>query len=137
MKKCIKNLFQQLGFSLHKVSVSYPWLEKHKIPRHIITINKQIQKKYIKHARDFGIQKNYSLQNAKLFKIAVENHLQSSTTKVRSGTFRKKRSVFHYFDQQTDLNVMFDEKTGDFISGWRLNESQIKALIETGNIGGG
>jgi len=136
MKKCIKNLLQKLGFSLHKVSVSYPWLEKHKIPRHIIR-NKQIQKKYIKHARDFGIKKNYSLHNTKLFKIAIENHLQSSTTKVRRGTFRKKRSVFHYFDPQTALNVMFDEKTGDFVSGWRLNESQIKALIETGNIGGG
>lgn len=135
MKKCIKNLLQKLGFSLHKVSVSYPWLEKHKIPKYII-INKQIQKKYV-HARDFGIQQTYSLQNRKLFKIAIENHLQSSTTKVRRGTFRKKRSVFHFFDPQTALNVMFDEKTGYFISGWRLNESQIKALIETGNIGGG
>ncbi len=136
MNKCIQNLLQKLGFSLHKVSVSSPWLEKDKIPLDIIISKDQIKKKY-KHARDLGLPKSYNLQTTKLFKIAIENHLQSSTTKVRRGTFRKKRSVFHYFDPQTALNVMFDEKTGDFVSCWRLNESQIKALIETGNIGGG
>jgi hypothetical protein len=44
--------------------------------------------------------------------------------------------VVHYFDPQTALNVIFDDQ-GYFISGWKLKENQLKAIIDTGNIGGG
>jgi len=96
--------------------------------------DKQLQSKF-KHASDFGIQESYSLQNIIKFRMAIENHLQSSTTKVRRGTFRG-RSVVHYFDPKTALNVIINDK-GYFVSGWKLNEDQLKAIIDTGNIGGG
>ena len=96
--------------------------------------DKQLQSKF-KHASDLGIRESYSLQNIIKFRIAIENHLQSSTTKVRRGTFRG-RSVVHYFDPKTPLNVIINDK-GYFVSGWKLNEDQLKAIIDTGNIGGG
>lgn len=107
---------------------------KQSIKKRIYFQNKQLQEKF-KHASDFGIQESWSLQNLTKFQIAIENHLQSSTTKVRRGTFRRM-PVVHYFDPQTALNVFLDDK-GYFISGWKLKENQLKAIIDTGNIGGG
>ncbi|WP_293353040.1 MULTISPECIES: colicin D domain-containing protein [unclassified Microcoleus] len=104
-----------------------------KLPVYIIQ-EKQLQRKF-KHASAFGIRGSYSLDNIIKFKMAIENHLQSSTTKVRRENFRG-RSVVSYFDPQTALKVIFDDK-GYFVSGWKLNESQLKAIIDTGNIGGG
>lgn len=99
----------------------------------IVIEDKQLQSKF-KHAGDFGIRGSYSLQNKIKFKTAIENHLQSSTTQVRKGTFRRK-SVFHYFDTQTALNVILNDR-GSFLTGWKLNEKQLKAIRDTGNIGG-
>lgn len=99
----------------------------------IVIEDKQLQRKF-KHAGDFGIRGSYSLQNIKKFKTAIKNHLQSSTTQVRKGTFRRK-SVFHYFDTQTGLNIILND-CGYFVSGWKLNEKQLKAIIDTGNMGG-
>ncbi|MEG4006450.1 colicin D domain-containing protein [Microcoleus sp. Pol11C1] len=96
--------------------------------------DKQLQSKF-KHASDFGIGGSYSLENIRKFRNAIENHLQSSTTKVRNGTFRRM-SVVHYFDPKTALNVILNDQ-GYFVSGWKLNEDQLKAIIDTGNIGGG
>lgn len=99
----------------------------------IVIEDKQLQRKF-KHAGDFGIRGSYSLQNIIKFKTAIKNHLQSSTTQMRKGTFRGK-SGFHYFDTQTALNVILNDN-GYFVSGWKLNEKQLKAIIDTGNIGG-
>jgi hypothetical protein len=108
---------------------------KQSIKKRIIYFHdKQLQEKF-KHASDFGIQESWSLQNLTKFQIAIENHVQSSTTKVRWGTFRRM-PVVHYFDPQTALNVFSDDK-GYFISGWKLKENQLKAIRDTGNIGGG
>jgi hypothetical protein len=64
---------------------------KQSIKKRIYFQNKQLQEKF-KHASDFGIHESWSLQNLTKFQIAIENHLQSSTTKVRRGTFRRKVS---------------------------------------------
>ncbi|MCU9588903.1 RHS domain-containing protein [Proteus mirabilis] len=98
-----------------------------------VNFNKsQIQKKF-KHAEDFGISGSANKQNFEAFEQAMKNHIELPTTVNISGTYRWKQDVIHYFDPKTGLNVMAD-KSGNFISGWKLSERQIADLVELGNV---
>ncbi len=94
----------------------------------------QLRKKF-KHACDFGVLGHCSSQTLLEFKAAVEAHLESSRVKVIFGTLRG-RSMVHYFDPTTSLNVSMSDN-GDFVSGWKLSPAQVRALIDSGNVGGG
>ncbi|MDK3157422.1 colicin D domain-containing protein [Kamptonema cortianum] len=61
--------------------------------------------------------------------------LKNNTTTAIKGEYRKK-SVTHYCNVKTKLNVILDDK-GNFISGWKLNSTQLKQILNTGSIGGG
>lgn len=97
-----------------------------------VTFNQiQLQKKF-KHAGDFGITGNFNSANALKFQQAVETHIASPTAKVIQGTYRGN-PVIHIFDQNTGINVMV-EKTGEFISGWKLNAAQAKNVLTRGSL---
>lgn len=42
--------------------------------------------------------------------------------------------VYHYYNPETDLNVMVDRSNNKFISGWRLSSDQILNMKNNGNI---
>jgi len=77
------------------------------------TASKQLQAKF-KHAEDFGVFENYSPSSATKFEAALKEHK---------------------FDPLTNRNVIMDTD-GNFVSGWKLNPDQIKALTTTGKLGG-
>lgn len=99
---------------------------------HYTFSDKQLQKKY-KHAEVFGIEGNYNLQNAKLFKNAIIQHLRDPQTQMIEGIFRNNE-VFHHFNSKSNINIMFAKHTKKFLSCWKLNEKQIKYIKETGKI---
>lgn len=101
--------------------------------RGIITLNKQLQKKFIKHAKDFGIVGNESKVTLKAFSEAIETHVKSNSTEIIEGSYRNTQKVVHYLDKSTGLNVMKDYN-GKLISGWKLSPDQLKNLLERGNI---
>ncbi len=97
-----------------------------------VTFNQlQLQKKF-KHAGDFGITGNFNSANALKFQQAIESHIASPTAKVIQGTYRGN-PVTHIFDQKTGINVMV-EKTGEFISGWKLSSGQAKNVLTRGSL---
>lgn len=102
--------------------------------RNIKTSPKSLQKKF-KHANDFGVEGNYSVDNAAKFKQAIENHVNSSSTKVIRGTYHGQ-PVKHYVNPQTGLNVIKDS-SGQFVSGWKLSSAQLKHVLSGGKLGGG
>ena len=55
------------------------------------------------------------------------------STHVRRGTYRGQ-DVFHYFNPETNLNVMVNPVNNKFISGWLLSPDQILNLKNNGNI---
>ena len=95
---------------------------------------KQLQKKYQKHAADFGLTGPYNKQNAQLFQETLESHIMNPTTQPIVGTYRTTQNVTHYYDSTTGLNVMSDAVTGEFVSGWRLSTDQIGNLLSNGNV---
>ena len=99
------------------------------IPRTVSFSGNQLQKKF-KHASDFGIRGNYSKANAEAFKQAIEKHIQSSSTSVIQGTYRGE-PVVHFLNKSNGLNVI-TKKSGDFISGWKLNPSQLQNVVSRG-----
>lgn len=97
-----------------------------------ITFNPvQLQKKF-KHATDFGVVGNYSAANATKFQQAIESHIASPAAKIIQGTYRGN-PVTHIYNPATGINVMV-EKTGEFISGWKLNSAQAGNVLTRGSL---
>jgi hypothetical protein len=101
-----------------------------RLPSGCVIDNRQIQKKF-KHAPDFGVSGNYNPKNAQLFKDKIIQHMKNPSTKFLEGTF-KTTKVTHYFDPKTGLNVMFNNETNKFISGWKLTDKQFKNIQDRG-----
>ena len=93
--------------------------------------NKQLQKKFKDHASPFGVTGNYNSVNRELFRKALIKHMRENLICI--GTYRSK-PVYHYYNPDTELNVMVDIKTNKFISGWRLSREQIENMERNGNI---
>ena len=93
--------------------------------------NKQLQKKFKDHAWQFGITGNFDSANRELFRKALIKHMNENLICI--GTYRGK-SVYHYYNPDTNLNVMFDRKTNKFISGWKLNDEQLENVINRGSL---
>lgn len=95
-----------------------------------VTFNQiQLQKKF-KHATDFSVVGNYSPANALKFQQAIESHIASPTAKIIQGTYRGN-PVIHIIEPKTGINVML-EKSGEFISGWKLNAAQASNVLTRG-----
>lgn len=95
---------------------------------------KQLQKKF-KHAVDFGVRSSWRKGADETFRQAIQAHLRNAQTVVFRGTYRNN-PVTHFFNPQTGVNVM-RTPTGNFLSGWRLNPSQVSRLTRTLGIGAG
>ncbi len=93
---------------------------------------KQLQKKFQKHAEDFGIKGNYNPANAQKFQDAVQKHVQSDATKVIQGTYHKN-PVTHFLNPKTGLNVIRNSE-GAFVSGWKLNPGQLNNVLIRGSL---
>lgn len=49
----------------------------------------QLQRKFAKHAADFGVDGNYNLANLLRFQQAIEQHVADPANLVLHGTYRK------------------------------------------------
>jgi len=94
---------------------------------------RQLQSKYTKHAGDFGVKGNYNPANRAAFQNALQEHINDPDTQVISGTYRNTQAVDIYYNSTTE-NMMMADKSGNFISGWRLSADQVANLMRTGNI---
>lgn len=91
---------------------------------------RQLQKKF-NHAKDFGISGNYNPAQGDLFQRKLIEHMKS--THACLGTYRGK-PVYHYYNPDNNLNVMVNRTNDKFISGWGLDDNQIKYMERNGNI---
>jgi hypothetical protein len=67
----------------------------------------------------------------KLFRDALIDHMKS--VKPKDGTFHGD-PVIHYLDETTGLNVMINLETKKFISGWKLEDDQVKNILNRGSL---
>lgn len=90
--------------------------------------NKQLQKKW-KHAADFGVNGNYNSANSAAYRQAIQSHMRDPGTQIIQGTYRGQQ-VTHFYNSQTGINVM--TSNGRFLSGWRLNATQMQNVVSRG-----
>ncbi|WP_187775684.1 RHS repeat-associated core domain-containing protein [Luteimonas suaedae] len=90
-----------------------------------------------KHAVDFGVPGNASNSTMAELSTAIQRHVDSDSTIAIQGTYaRGNLAVTHFVNPNTGLNVMKDA-SGNFLSGWRLSDQQLKHVLESGRLGGG
>ena len=116
--------------ALNGVGKAAQYLAKRKALRSAIP-SRQLQAKF-KHAKDFGIEGNFSSSNAKRYSDAIKRHISSSETEVVKGVYRGNESLI-FIDRQTRLGVI-TKPDGSFVSGWRLTEDKITHLFKGGVI---
>jgi hypothetical protein len=102
-----------------KPDINFPW--------------RQLQKKYNDHAPDFGVFGNANKAKIQEFQAAMERHIADPSTRVIVGTYKQTIPVTHYVNPTTGLNVMKDA-AGDYISGWRLNPTQLWNVLNRGSL---
>jgi hypothetical protein len=98
----------------------------------LTTTRAQIERKY-KHAIDFGVTEPKSAAAYKAFAEEVDRFVSASTTTRVFGTYRGKPVVLNY-DAATHL-VVVQAPSGTFISGWKMYEKQLRAVIERRSLG--
>jgi hypothetical protein len=116
------------GGKKNEVKVEY-------IPQFNATISdKQLQKKY-KHAKEFGLLSDYNVQNRKLFKEKILEHMRKPDTQTIKGRY-KEIPVTHYYNPETGLNALFmrNKESNSFISAWKLSKRQIEHLLDHGKL---
>lgn len=93
--------------------------------------DKQLQKKFARHAKDFEITGNYNVANRELFRRKLIEHMKATHACI--GTYRRQE-VYHYYNPDTKINVMVNRTNDEFISGWLLGPTQVKHMELDGNI---
>ena len=88
----------------------------------IIWPDRQIQRKYDKHAADFGIVGHYTPQTAGQLKQALKDFVDQPDTLKIQGTYRGQPVTF-YTDPSYG-KVVLVSPGGDYVSGWTLNADQ-------------
>ncbi len=113
----------------------WTWIKslfKPKKSSQILTMStNQLQSKF-KHAKHFGVTGNWNKVTANEFRSAINQHINSQGVQVIQGTYRGQ-PVIHYLNPKTGLNVI-SSKSGEFISGWRLNSTQLQNIIKHGGL---
>jgi hypothetical protein len=94
---------------------------------------KQLDKKYLKHARDFGVSDTKkNRETLTEFRDAIDKHLADKGT-IEKGTYLLVKDSRVFFNSRTN-NVVVISKDNSFVSGWKLekNTQQYKNYIEKG-----
>jgi Colicin D/Pretoxin HINT domain len=91
----------------------------------------QLQSKF-KHAIDFGVTGNANKTTLAAFSNAITDHVTSLGTTLVSGTYRGN-PVNIFVDPLSKLAVLTD-RTGNFISGWKLSAGQLWNVLNRGSL---
>ncbi|QUH00755.1 hypothetical protein HUO13_07950 [Saccharopolyspora erythraea] len=92
----------------------------------------QTEKKYDRHAPDFGVDKPRGKEAFDEFEKAVRDFTQRPDLERMAGTYRGQ-PVFFQVDRNTGLFVM-QKPGGEFLSGWRLNPDQLTNVLSRGKL---
>ncbi|MCU1790158.1 hypothetical protein CUU54_15060 [Pectobacterium polaris] len=94
---------------------------------------KQLDKKYLKHAKDFGIvDTRKNSETLTKFRDAIITHLEEKGT-FEKGTYLLVKDSRVFFNPKTN-NVVVMDKDNKFISGWKLDvdSQQYKNYVNNG-----
>lgn len=98
----------------------------------LTTARSQLEKKFDKHASDFGVTEPRGKTGFQEFDQALKSHVENPSTMHISGTYRGDPAIINY-NPNTGLAVI-QKPSGEFISGWRLDPQQAMNVLQRGSL---
>lgn len=98
----------------------------------ITTTRSQIEKKFDKHASDFGVDEPRGRPGFDAFEDAIQQHVNDPSTLHITGTYRGDPAIINY-NPTTGLAVI-QKPTGEFVSGWKLDPRQVANVLQRGSL---
>lgn len=92
----------------------------------------QLEKKFDKHAADFGVKEPRGKAGFDEFEQAIRSQVQDPATVHINGSYRGDPAIINY-NPDTGLAVI-QKPSGEFISGWRLSPEQAANVLERGSL---
>ena len=98
----------------------------------LTTSRSQLEKKFDKHAADFGITAPRGRAGFDEFEQALRSQIQDPATLHINGTYRGDPAIINY-NPNTGLAVI-QKPSGEFVSGWRLSPEQAMNVLQRGSL---
>jgi hypothetical protein len=98
----------------------------------LTTPRAQIEKKFDKHAEDFGITAPRGKAGFDEFEQALQSQIRDPATLHINGTYRGDSAIINY-NPNTGLAVI-QKPSGEFVSGWRLSPEQAANVLQRGSL---
>ena len=98
----------------------------------LTTSSSQLEKKFEKHAADFGITTPRGRAGFDEFEQALRSQIQDPATLHINGTYRGDPAIINY-NPNTGLAVI-QKPSGEFVSGWRLSPEQATNVLQRGSL---
>ena len=98
----------------------------------LIVSRSQLEKKFDKHAEDFGVTAPRGREGFDEFERALLSQIQNPATLHIDGTYRGEPAIINY-NPNTGLAVI-QKPSGEFVSGWRLSPEQAKNVLQRGSL---
>jgi hypothetical protein len=98
----------------------------------LTTTRSQVEKKFDKHAEDFGVTAPRGRAGFDEFEQAVRSQIQDPATLHINGTYRGDPAIINY-NPNTGLAVI-QNPSGEFVSGWRLSPEQAMNVLQRGSL---
>lgn len=96
----------------------------------LVTTRAQMERKFDKHAEDFGVTEPRGKSGFDAFERAVRSQIEDPATLHISGTYRGDAAIINY-NPNSGLAVI-QKPSGEFVSGWRLSPEQVANVVERG-----
>lgn len=101
------------------------------VPANVQITPRQVQSKF-KHAADFGVEGAWNSRNGERFVEAIRNFVDKPGIVRIFGRYRGKPAII-YYEPSTSRAIITDIR-GEFISGWRLGDSQRALLLNNSKL---
>jgi hypothetical protein len=98
----------------------------------LTTSRSQLEKKFDKHAADFGITAPRGRAGFDESEQALRSQIQDPVTLHINGTYRGDPAIINY-NPNTGLAVI-QKPSGEFVSGWRLSPEQATNVLQRGSL---
>ena len=86
----------------------------------------------------FGVEDGPSQEDMDSYTDKIIEHVKDPSTIMKEGTFKKNIEVTHFFNKNTNVNVIILKGKGKepntFLSGWKLTNKQIKNIETKGDL---
>ena len=90
----------------------------------------QIEKKFDKHAADFGVMEPRGRAGFDAFDRVVHEDVNDPATLHINGTYKGDPAIVNY--NPNSGFAVIQKPTGEFVSGWKLDADQVRNLLERG-----